>query len=145
MGTTERETKLIDREIRTIKNKLPSVLTMDFMPTKKPVNIDEYIDGFPKETQALLEKIRTTIKQAVPEATETISYGMPAFKLNDKAVWFAAFKNHIGLYPMYEIDKFKDEMDMYKGKGTKDTLHFLYDQTLPLELISNIVKYKLWS
>ncbi len=114
------------------------------MPTKKPANIDEYIAGLPKEKQALLEKIRTTIKQAVPEATETISYGMPAFKLNDKAVWFAAYKKHIGLYPMYGIDNFKDEMEMYKGKGTKDTLQFPYGQTLPLELISNIVKYKLW-
>ena len=113
------------------------------MPSKKPVNIDEYIADFPAETQALLEQMRATIKNAVPDAHETISYGMPAFKLNSVSIWFAAYKKHIGLYPMYGMDKFKDEMEQYRGKGTKDTLQFTYDKPLPLELIAKIVKYKM--
>lgn len=108
----------------------------------KPQNVDQYISGFPKDRQMLLEQIRTTIKNAVPFAEETISYGMPAFKLNSVSVWFAAYKNHIGLYPMYGMDKFRDEMEIYKGKGTKDTLQFPYDKPLPLELIARLVKYK---
>jgi len=108
----------------------------------KPKNIDQYIAGFPKDRQILLEEIRKTIKNAVPLAEETFSYGMPAFKINSVSVWFAAYKNHIGLYPMYGMEKFRDEMEIYKGKGTKDTLQFPYDKPLPLELIARLVKYK---
>lgn len=108
----------------------------------KPKTIDQYILGFPKGRQMLLEQIRTTIKNTVPLAEETISYGMPAFKLNSVSVWFAAYKNHIGLYPMYGMDKFRDEMEIYKWKGTKDMLQFPYDKPLPLELIARLVKYK---
>lgn len=65
----------------------------------KPTTVDEYIAGFPKETQKLLQQFRTTIKNEVPNAEETISYAMPAFKLKGKhLVYFAAFKNHIGFY-----------------------------------------------
>ena len=63
----------------------------------KPANIDEYISCFPKETQKILEQLRATIKKAIPpQATEVISYGMPAFKLNGMLVWFAAHSKHIG-------------------------------------------------
>lgn len=63
-------------------------------------NIDEYIDTFPKDVQEILEKIRNTIKKAVPKVQETISYQMPTFKLNGKnMVHFAGYKNHIGFYP----------------------------------------------
>ena len=108
----------------------------------KPISIDQYISGFPKDRQVLLEQIRTTIKKAVPFAEETISYGMPAFKLNSVSVCFAAYKNHIGPSPMYGMEKFRDEMEIYKGKGTKDTLQFPYDKPLPLELIARLVKHK---
>ncbi|HEY1061505.1 MAG TPA: DUF1801 domain-containing protein [Daejeonella sp.] len=108
----------------------------------KPISIDQYISRFPKDKQVLLEQIRTTIKKAVPFAEETFSYGMPAFKLNSVSVWFAAYKNHIGLYPMYGMEEFRDEMEIYKGKGTKDTLQFPYDKPLPLELVARLVKYK---
>jgi uncharacterized protein YdhG (YjbR/CyaY superfamily) len=108
----------------------------------KPTSIDQYISGFPKDKQVLLEQIRTAIKNSAPFAEETISYGMPAFKSNSVSVWFAAYKNHIGLYPMYGMEKFRDEMEIYKGKGTKDTLQFPFDKPLPLELIARLVKYK---
>ena len=64
-----------------------------------PKNIDEYIAGFPDEIRVLLEEIRMTIRSAAPEATEVISYQMPTFRLNGNLVHFAAFKNHLGLYP----------------------------------------------
>ncbi len=114
------------------------------MPTPKPTSIDEYIADFPKETQEILKSIRRTIRSSVPDAVETISYGMPSFKLNSTSVWFAAYKKHIGLYPMYGMDRFKEEMEMYRGKGTKDTLQFPYDKPLPLDLISKWVKYKFY-
>jgi uncharacterized protein YdhG (YjbR/CyaY superfamily) len=108
----------------------------------KPKNIDQYIAGFPKDRQILLEEIRKTIKNAVPLAEETFSYGMPAFKINSVSVWFAAYKNHIGLYPMYGMEKFRDEMEFFKGRGTKDTLQFPYNKPLPLELIAKLVIHK---
>ena len=67
--------------------------------TTKPNNIDEYIATFPTDIQKILEEIRGTIKQAAPEAEEAIKYAMPTFILHGNLVHFAAFKNHIGLYP----------------------------------------------
>ncbi len=64
-----------------------------------PQNIDAYIAAFPPEVQQILEKIRRTVRAAAPAAREVISYRMPAFKQNGILVYFAAFKNHIGLYP----------------------------------------------
>ena len=76
--------------------------------------IDEYIKSFPDDIQIILKKIRETIRKAAPEATETISYQMPAFKLNGNLVWFAAFKNHIGFYPIPSgIEAFKEEVSPY--------------------------------
>ena len=109
---------------------------------KKPKDIDEFITGFPPEIQQLLQQVRTTIKNAVPEAEEVISYGMPAFKLNGILVWFAAFKNHIGFYPFPNgIDAFKEELSKYKR--TKGSIHFPFDEPLPLELISRIAVFRM--
>ena len=67
---------------------------------KKPKDIDKYIKDFPKEAQTVLKQIRATIRKASPKAVEVISYGIPAFKLNEKGlIYFAGYKNHIGLYP----------------------------------------------
>lgn len=104
-------------------------------------NIDEYIAGFPKETQQLLETVRTTIKKAAPEAEEAISYAIPTFKLHGNLVHFAAFKNHIGFYPAPRgIEAFKKELAVYEGG--KGTVQFPIDQPLPLGLISKIVKFR---
>ncbi len=104
-------------------------------------NIEEYIAGFPKETQQLLETVRTTIKNAAPEAEEAISYAIPTFKLHGNLVHFAAFKNHIGFYPAPRgIEAFKKELAVYEGG--KGTVQFPIDQPLPLGLISKIVKFR---
>ncbi len=68
--------------------------------TKAPETIDEYIAGFPADIQVILQKIRKTIKDAAPDAQEAISYQMPTFKFHGNLVHFAAFKNHIGFYPV---------------------------------------------
>ena len=112
------------------------------MTTEKPTNIDEYITNFPKETQIILNKIRTTIKKLVPESEETISYAMPAFKMSKKAlVYFAGYKNHIGFYATPTGHKeFKEELSNYKqGKGS---VQFPLDKPMPYELIKRIVKFR---
>jgi uncharacterized protein YdhG (YjbR/CyaY superfamily) len=104
-------------------------------------DIDSYIASFPKETQAILEGLRKTIRLAAPEAKETINYGMPTFTLKGNLVHFAAFKNHIGFYPTPSgIEEFKKELSVYKG--AKGSVQFPIDQPLPLELISKIVKFR---
>ena len=111
------------------------------MNTPKPKNIDEYIAGFPSEVQAKLEKMRSTIKKAAPEAQETISYQMPTFQLKGNLVHFAAFKNHIGFYPAPSgIENFAKEISAYKS--SKGAVQFPLDQSIPYELVSKIVKFR---
>ena len=106
-----------------------------------PKNIDEYIAGFPPDVQEILEKIRLTIRKAAPGAEETIKYQMPTFTLHGNLVYFAAFKTHIGFYPIPTgIEKFKKELAPYKqGKGS---VQFPLDQPIPYGLISKIVKFR---
>jgi uncharacterized protein YdhG (YjbR/CyaY superfamily) len=104
--------------------------------------IDGYIRTFPEEIQKILEQLRMTIRNAVPEAEESISYGMPAFKINGKPlVYFAAFKNHIGFYALPTgHSEFADELSKYKhGKGS---VQFPLDRPLPLDLIERITRFR---
>ena len=103
--------------------------------------IDEYIKTFPKATQKILEEIRATIRAAAPDAQEKISYQMPTFFLHGNLVHFAAFKNHIGFYPVPTgIAKFKKELSVYEqGKGS---VQFPLDKPMPLDLITRIVKFR---
>jgi uncharacterized protein YdhG (YjbR/CyaY superfamily) len=107
-----------------------------------PTNIKEYISGFPEDVQQILNQVRATIQQAAPDAEESISYGMPAYKLNGKVlVYFAGYKNHIGFYatPTGHI-AFAKELSKYKqGKGS---VQFPIDQPMPLELIAQIVEFR---
>ena len=111
------------------------------MDTKKPANIDEYIGAFANEVQEILEKVRMTIQKAAPNATEKISYSMPAFEQNGIVVYFAAFKNHIGLYALPSgHEAFQEELSKYKsGKGS---VQFPLNQSMPYELITKIVKFR---
>ena len=106
-----------------------------------PKTIDEYIAGYPPEIQKILKKIRATIRKAAPEAQETISYQMPTFTLNGNLVHFAAFKKHIGFYPVPTgIVAFKKELSVYQGG--KGSVQFLLDEPIPYGLISRIVKFR---
>jgi uncharacterized protein YdhG (YjbR/CyaY superfamily) len=108
---------------------------------KIPQNIDEYIAGFPAEVQEILESIRTVIKLAAPDAEETISYQMPTFTLKGNLVHFAAFKKHIGFYPVPTgIEAFKDELSAYEGG--KGSVQFPLDKPVPLDLIRRIVEFR---
>lgn len=103
--------------------------------------IDDYIANFPKEIQKILEEIRITIKNAAPEAQETISYAIPTFTLNGNLVHFAAFKNHVGFYPASSgIQAFKQELSLYKG--AKGSVQFPLNKHIPLDLITRIVKFR---
>lgn len=103
--------------------------------------IDEYISGFPVEIQVLLEQVRTTVREAAPDAEEAMKYAMPTFVLNGNLVHFAAFRNHIGFYPVPSgIEAFKKELSAYKGG--KGSVQFPLDQPMPLDLIARIVKFR---
>lgn len=105
-------------------------------------NVDEYISLFPTEVQAKLREIRACIKKQAAQANESISYGMPAYKLNSKPlVYFAAYSKHIGFYATPSgHTAFSNELSAYKqGKGS---VQFPLNKTLPIQLIEKIVKFK---
>lgn len=106
-----------------------------------PLTIDDYIAACAPRVQAVLKKIRMTIHRAAPGAAETISYRIPAFTQNGIVVYFAAFKNHIGLYPPVTGDaRLIKAVSPYAGE--KGNLRFLLDQPIPYSLIGKIAKYK---
>lgn len=104
--------------------------------------INEYISLFPEDTRVALERIRNIIKSVAPNATETISYKMPAMVSNGYLVYFAGYKSHIGFYPgAATIEKFREEIKNYKN--AKGSVQFPLIQDLPKDLISEMVLYKL--
>ena len=106
-----------------------------------PTSIDEYIAAFPQDVQAILEKIRETIRNAAPGAEEKISYQLPTFTQKGTLVHFGAFKNHIGFYPASTgIEKFKKELSIYQS--AKGSVQFPYDMPIPYSLIGRIVKFR---
>lgn len=106
-----------------------------------PNEIDQYIAGFPAHVQEILEKLRATIREAAPEAKETINYQIPTFCLSGNLVHFAAFKHHIGFYPTPSgIEKFKQELSLYEG--AKGSVKFPLDQPIPYDLIREIVRFR---
>ncbi|HEY3343694.1 MAG TPA: DUF1801 domain-containing protein [Anaerolineaceae bacterium] len=111
------------------------------MTTDKPKNIDEYIAKYPDDIRVILEKIRMTIKNAAPEAKETIKYEMPTFTLDGNLVYFAAFKEHIGFYPPPTgLEKYQAEISAYAGP--KGSLKFPLDRPIPYDLIHEIVTFR---
>jgi len=111
------------------------------MDKKQYKNIDEYIAGFPEKIQTILQNLRRVIHEAAPEAQETISYGMPAFKQNGIVVYFAAFKDHIGFFPTSSgVSAFARELAPYDT--AKGTIRFPLDEPIPVNLIKKIVKFR---
>jgi uncharacterized protein YdhG (YjbR/CyaY superfamily) len=107
--------------------------------TAVTATVDSYIADFPKNVQARLKKIRATIRKAAPDAEEKINYRIPAYMQNGVLIYFAAFKNHIGVYP--RGGEFKQELAKYAGG--KGTIQFPHDEPIPYELITRIVKQRL--
>jgi uncharacterized protein YdhG (YjbR/CyaY superfamily) len=112
------------------------------MTTTDFKTIDEYIASFPEEVQAILQKIRQTIQDAVPEATEKISYQMPAFRLNGMVIWYAAWKNHLGIYPKTKgiEEAFQKELAGYEQ--SKGTIKFPLNKPISYNLIADIAKFR---
>jgi uncharacterized protein YdhG (YjbR/CyaY superfamily) len=107
-----------------------------------PKSVDEYLAGVPEPARSTLSKVRATIRSAVPsEATETISYGIPAFKHKGVLVWFAAFANHCSLFPTASvIEQFKSELRGFII--SKGTIQFTTDKPLPAALVRKMVKVR---
>jgi uncharacterized protein YdhG (YjbR/CyaY superfamily) len=112
------------------------------MKKRDEIGIDEYIAQFPIDVQKLLEKIRSTVKQSAPSATEAMKYRIPTFVLNStNLVHFAAFKNHIGFYPTPSgVEAFKDEFAVYKA--SKGAVQFPLDAKIPTSLIKRVVQFR---
>jgi uncharacterized protein YdhG (YjbR/CyaY superfamily) len=106
-------------------------------------NFSDYASGFPPKIRALLKEMRQTIKKAAPTAEETISYNIPTFKVNGKMlVSYAAFKTHFGFYPgAAALKAFRKELAPYKT--SKGSVQFPFDEPLPLDLVSRIVKSRM--
>jgi uncharacterized protein YdhG (YjbR/CyaY superfamily) len=112
------------------------------MNPNAPSTTDEYIASFPDDIQLILNKVRATIRQAAPDAEESIGYGMPSYKLKGKPlVYFAGYKGHIGFYATPSgHTEFAKELSKYKqGKGS---VQFPLDLPIPYELIAQIVEFR---
>ena len=107
----------------------------------QPRTISEYISLFPRDIREILEMVRRTVRRAAPDAEETISYRIPAFKSNGALVYFAAFKNHIGFYPPVRGDAALEKA-VSKYAGEKGNLRFPLDEPIPYNLIARIVKLR---
>jgi len=107
----------------------------------KPKNIDQYIRGFPKETQVKLRQMRAIIRSAAPKASEGLKWGMPAFSYRRILVAFAGFRHHIGFYPTPSaVTKFAKQL--LKFKTAKGSIQFPLNKPLPLSLVRKITAFR---
>lgn len=113
------------------------------MAVRRPVpkNVDAYIARYPSDVQAILQRIRRILRDAAPDAKESISYGIPTFTLNGVLLYFAAFKNHIGLYPPVKGDAGLEKA-IAPWAGEKGNLRFPLDQPIPWDLLTRIAKFR---
>lgn len=108
-----------------------------------PTSIDDYIAGHPVAVQKRLKQIRATIRRAAPGAEEKISYRIPSYVLGGHLIFFAAFKGHIGIYPITAgMAKYRREMRPYVGKTAKRSIRIAHDQPLPLPLLAKLVRVR---
>ena len=105
--------------------------------------VDAYIKSFPKNVQSILSNIRAIIIDKVPHVVESFSYGMPAYKLNNKPlIYFAAFKNHIGIYATPQTHE-AFQIDLINYKQGKGSVQFPLDKEIPYELITKMIHFKM--
>jgi uncharacterized protein YdhG (YjbR/CyaY superfamily) len=110
----------------------------------KPASVEEYLAALPEAPRAVLEKLRETVKASAPQATETIAYGMPAFRLHGRfLVSYAAYQDHCSLFPASAgmLEAYGDEVKpFFSGKGT---IRFTVENPLPAALVKKIIKTRL--
>lgn len=112
------------------------------MPAKKYETVDGYLADVPEAQRPTVEKLRMTIKAAIPEAEEVISYNMPAYRHNGVLLYFGVFAKHIGLYPTPSgIKAFEDKMEGFQY--AKGSVKFPFDQEMPWELVKEIAQFRL--
>jgi uncharacterized protein YdhG (YjbR/CyaY superfamily) len=104
--------------------------------------IEKYIQQFEPEIQEKLNVLRQLFFEVLPNTEESIRYKMPAYKVGKHHLYFAAYKKHIGFYPVYGLNEIEDEVSEYRAKNTKDSLHFIHSKPLPIELIKRIIRLK---
>ena len=104
--------------------------------------VEKYIAQFEPEIRERLTILRQVFFEVLPGTEECIRYRMPAFTVGKHHLYFAAYKKHIGFYPVYGLPEIEDQITSYRAKGTKDSLHFPHTKPLPVELIKKIIKLK---
>ena len=109
-------------------------------PRRSP--IDDYIAGCPRTVQPILRKIRAIVREEAPEASEKISYRMPAFFLDGALIYYAPFTHHVGIYPPVKGDEKLNKM-LARHRGEKGNLKFALDEPMPYELIRQVVQCRL--
>jgi uncharacterized protein YdhG (YjbR/CyaY superfamily) len=110
--------------------------------TKVPATIDAYIAAFPDDVQAKLTKIHAVVAKSAPQAEQSISHGIAAFKLNGPLLYFAAFKAHIGLYPITTSVKAAFQKELAGYAQSKGTIRFPLYQPVPYALIGKIARFR---
>lgn len=101
--------------------------------------VDNYIKAFPEAVQERLNTLRQLFFQLIPDVEESIRYKMPAYKVGKHHLYFAAYKKHMGMYPVYGLGELENKIKAYRAKNTKDSIHFLHSEALPIELIKSII------
>jgi uncharacterized protein YdhG (YjbR/CyaY superfamily) len=104
--------------------------------------VELYISQFEPKIQSRLEILRQLFFEVFPDTEESIRYKIPAFKVGKNHLYFAAYKKHIGFYPVYGLTEIEEEVLKYRANKTKDSLHFMLDKPLPIELIKKIITLK---
>lgn len=105
-------------------------------------DVEKYISQFEPEIREKLNTLRQAFFEVLPNTQESIRYNMPAYTVGKHHLYFAAYKNHIGFYPVYNLPEIEDKISEYRAKNTKDSLHFKLSQPLPIELIKSIIELK---
>jgi uncharacterized protein YdhG (YjbR/CyaY superfamily) len=112
--------------------------------TTKFADVDAYLASFPDDVRAVLEQVRAAIRSALPEATETIAYDMPTYKVDGRSVvHFAGWKSYVSLYPLPEPGAADDadlEAELAPYRATRGTGRFPLDRPMPLELIGRVAR-----
>lgn len=110
--------------------------------TTKFRTVEEYLAALEPQKRKLMKALRKTIREAAPQAEETISYNMPAFRLNGGLVYYAAYRKHIGMYPITSGLEKAFGMELEKYRDARATIRLPLDEPLPLKLIAGMVKVR---
>jgi hypothetical protein len=105
--------------------------------------VEKYISGFEPDVQQRLHMIRNIFFEMMPETKEKISYQIPAIQAGKTYLYFAAFKNHIGFYPIISLPELEEDLKPFRANNAKASLHFKHDKPIPVSLIKKIIRYKL--